>query len=296
MRWGGAGQPGTPLRGQVPGAGAGSRDAGSLTHGLRPGRYSLRRSRPCQPSCVRFPVAGPRCIPACSVSQARPGAPPGSRCARSGRPEIFSGRGRFLVPASPALFLCPLVNIFAARAARWPSRPIAPAFPLVPEHTTNQDPATGTSLRREHDMDAICSQCHGPAPDGPVFAEAGLLCCPAPMSASTPCGSCLTPPETLRSRPRDRTRAGTRPGRAGASRARRTEGTGPHETSTRQSSRPPASTRGRRPEYVIVTWVSAQLRDKLQRNGASLAEAPQAAGRNAPGLADPGLEDREAGQ
>ena len=53
---------------------------------------------------------------------------------------------------------------------------------------------------------------------------------------------------------------------------------------------------GRRPEYVIVTWVSAQLRDKIQRNGASLAEALQATGRNAPGLADPGLEDREAGQ
>ncbi len=27
-------------------------------------------------------------------------------------------------------------------------------------------------------MDAICSQCHEPAPDGPVFAEAGLLCWP----------------------------------------------------------------------------------------------------------------------
>ena len=53
---------------------------------------------------------------------------------------------------------------------------------------------------------------------------------------------------------------------------------------------------GRRPEYVIVTWVSAQLRDRIQRNGASLAEALQATGRNAPGLADPGPEDREAGQ
>jgi hypothetical protein len=41
------------------------------------------------PSCVWFPVAGPRCIPACSVSQAQPGPQPGSRCARPGRPEIF---------------------------------------------------------------------------------------------------------------------------------------------------------------------------------------------------------------
>ena len=47
---------------------------------------------------------------------------------------------------------------------------------------------------------------------------------------------------------------------------------------------------------MIVTWVSAQLRDKIERNGASLAEALQATGRNAPGLADPGPEDREAGQ
>jgi hypothetical protein len=33
---------------------------------------------------------------------------------------------------------------------------------------------------------------------------------------------------------------------------------------------------GRRPEYVIVTWASAQLRDRVQRNGASLAETLQA--------------------
>jgi hypothetical protein len=25
-------------------------------------------------------------------------------------------------------------------------------------------------------METTCSQCHEPAPDGPVFAEAGLLC------------------------------------------------------------------------------------------------------------------------
>jgi hypothetical protein len=27
-------------------------------------------------------------------------------------------------------------------------------------------------------MTATCSTCHGPAPDGPVFTEAGLLCWP----------------------------------------------------------------------------------------------------------------------
>jgi hypothetical protein len=53
---------------------------------------------------------------------------------------------------------------------------------------------------------------------------------------------------------------------------------------------------GRRPEYVIITWAAGELRDKIQRNGASPAEALQATGRNAPGLADPGPEDREAGQ
>jgi hypothetical protein len=77
-----------------------------------------------------------------------------------------------------SFFLCPLKNILAARAARLPSRPITSAFLSGAGTHHNQDPATGTTLRREHDMDAICSQCHGPAPDGPVFAEAGLLCWP----------------------------------------------------------------------------------------------------------------------
>ena len=53
---------------------------------------------------------------------------------------------------------------------------------------------------------------------------------------------------------------------------------------------------GRRPEYVIVTWVSEQLRDRIQRNGASLAEILQVTNRHAAGPADPGPEDREAGQ
>jgi hypothetical protein len=52
----------------------------------------------------------------------------------------------------------------------------------------------------------------------------------------------------------------------------------------------------RRPDYVIVTWVAAELRDRIQRNGASLAEVLQLTGSKAPELADPGLEDREAEQ
>ncbi len=35
----------------------------------------------------------------------------------------------------------------------------------------------------------------------------------------------------------------------------------------------------RPPEYVIETWVSEQLRDRIQRNGKALAEARQAASR-----------------
>ena len=35
---------------------------------------------------------------------------------------------------------------------------------------------------------------------------------------------------------------------------------------------------GRPPEYVLVTWVSEQLRDRIQRNGTSLAKARQATG------------------
>ena len=32
----------------------------------------------------------------------------------------------------------------------------------------------------------------------------------------------------------------------------------------------------RPPEFVVVTWVSEQIRDRIQRNGKSLAEALQA--------------------
>jgi hypothetical protein len=93
----------------------------------------------------------------------------------------------------------------------------------------------------------------------------------------------------------------TAPGQAPAPDGRVPAGPGERKEQARmkppqgQSSRPPAGT-GPPPEYVIVTWVTAQLRDKIQRNGASLAKALQATGRNAPGPADPGLEDREAGQ
>jgi hypothetical protein len=50
----------------------------------------------------------------------------------------------------------------------------------------------------------------------------------------------------------------------------------------------------RRPEYVVVTWVSEQLRDRVQRNGASLAEALQAGKKQDREPAQPELEDREA--
>jgi hypothetical protein len=41
----------------------------------------------------------------------------------------------------------------------------------------------------------------------------------------------------------------------------------------KRPSEPPASEAGyRRPDYVIETWVSEQLRNRMQRHGASLAE------------------------
>jgi hypothetical protein len=52
---------------------------------------------------------------------------------------------------------------------------------------------------------------------------------------------------------------------------------------------------GRPTEYVVVTWASAQLRDRIQRNGAALAETRQANARKTPEpQADPLLADREA--
>ena len=50
---------------------------------------------------------------------------------------------------------------------------------------------------------------------------------------------------------------------------------------------------GRPPEWVVVTWVSEQLRDRIQRNGRSLAEALQA-GIKPDSPADPGMADRAA--
>jgi hypothetical protein len=50
----------------------------------------------------------------------------------------------------------------------------------------------------------------------------------------------------------------------------------------------------RAPEYVIVTWTSEQLRDRAQRNGASLAKALQAVKKQDRESAHPELEDREA--
>ena len=45
-----------------------------------------------------------------------------------------------------------------------------------------------------------------------------------------------------------------------------------HDASHRQGT-------GRSAEYVAVTWVSEQLRDRIQRNGTSLAKARQATDR-----------------
>ena len=51
----------------------------------------------------------------------------------------------------------------------------------------------------------------------------------------------------------------------------------------------------RPPEWVIVTWVNKELRDRIQRNGAALADLSQLAGKQVPEPdTDPQLEDREA--
>jgi hypothetical protein len=51
----------------------------------------------------------------------------------------------------------------------------------------------------------------------------------------------------------------------------------------------------RPPEYVIVTWVNEQLRDRLQRTAAALADMRQVSRMRMPEpVADPLLEDREA--
>ena len=50
----------------------------------------------------------------------------------------------------------------------------------------------------------------------------------------------------------------------------------------------------RRPDYVIEVWVAKELRDRVRRNGISLAEALQVGKEPARGPADPEREDQEA--
>jgi hypothetical protein len=51
----------------------------------------------------------------------------------------------------------------------------------------------------------------------------------------------------------------------------------------------------RPPEWVIVTWVNEELRDRIKRNGAALADMTQATNKQiSEPLTDPQLEDREA--
>jgi hypothetical protein len=50
----------------------------------------------------------------------------------------------------------------------------------------------------------------------------------------------------------------------------------------------------RRPDYVIEVWVAQELRDRVRRNGISLAEAIQVGKEPDHGPADPGQEDRKA--
>jgi hypothetical protein len=65
-------------------------------------------------------------------------------------------------------------------------------------------------------------------------------------------------------------------------------------TQPRNSDREPAQRAGRTPEYVVVTWVSQQLRDRAQRNGQALADALQA-GQEHTASADLEPPEREAG-
>jgi anti-sigma regulatory factor (Ser/Thr protein kinase) len=52
---------------------------------------------------------------------------------------------------------------------------------------------------------------------------------------------------------------------------------------------------GRPPEWAVVTWVNEQLRDRLQRNAAALADMSEVARKRIPEpVVDPQLEDREA--
>ena len=74
----------------------------------------------------------------------------------------------------------------------------------------------------------------------------------------------------------------------------RANGTNNHETTTTRKRRWPPACRPPAPDYVVVTWVSEQLRDRAQRNGASLAEALQTGKKQDREPVQSELEDREA--
>jgi hypothetical protein len=124
--------------------------------------------------------------------------------------------------------------------------PLTPGFSPALGHTTNAPLLAGPSTK-EHDMDTTCGQGHEPQPG------------------------------TRSARPSHAPAIDGRPPAAASE---------PEEQAGRSLSQAQADgvpqVLGRRPGYVIVAWVSEQLRDKIQRNGASLAEALQATGREVP--------------
>ena len=180
--------------------GPGGRVQGSRAE-LQPGRAAERSRWRCS-TCAGSHVgscgsAGPggesAACPDSSVSQARSGAQPASRSARSGRSRSFSGRGK-PGPATPAVFEDRWKNILPVQAGQLRSRPIAPACPPASEHT-----ATGTRrrvpFRKEHAMDVtlsspveliICAGCGTQVPLRESFYVdgAGQLCtanCTSPL-------------------------------------------------------------------------------------------------------------------
>jgi hypothetical protein len=85
----------------------------------------------------------------------------------------------------------------------------------------------------------------------------------------TNCGQGHEPqPETRPARPSQAPAIGGRPPAAAGEPEEQAGRSLPQAQADRVPQEP-----GRRPGYVIVAWVSEQLRDRIQRNGASLAQA-----------------------
>jgi len=176
------------------------------------------------------------------------------------------------------------LRIVAALAAEWGTEHSETGSATWCRLTEGENPAVMTVSHSRH---------RDPAP--PQRHADGVMTSPITDSA-TGAGLWLSTHETdLSARPGSRCSSRTAgcASKPGTTTGERKDMTDMKQPQTEDADHPLAGYRP--PTWVVVTWVNEQLRDRIQRNGAALAEIHQARDRQASAPAtDPRLEDREA--